>query len=394
MQLDNVTLKRIALLLAGGIGLFWLLQNTKLVGSFLGFLWGIIFPFILGGIIAFLFNLPVRAIETKVFRGRHFRGSRILSFLITVVLLLGLLSLLVFLLVPQLAKTITMLASDMPGYISRIQANLAPFEKYIPELQQFLQKLDWSKVGSTLFSWLQTGFGGIFSSAIGVATSVISGATSFFIALIFSAYIIFDKEHVSAQLSSVLQAYIPQKRFQQMMDILRLTNRTFSRFVTGQCAEALAIGTVYVIALSIGQFDYALLIGVIIAFSSFIPLLGAFIGCVLGALLLWVSMGMWRALVFVILFLVIQQLDGNFMYPRIVGTSIGLPPMWVLVAISVGGGLMGVFGMLFFIPLTSVVYVLVSRNTAERLKSKGIASPMEHYYENKPKKPKKEKKMK
>ncbi len=394
MQLDKTTMKKLALLVGGGIALFWLLENVNLVSRVLALTWGIVFPFILGGIIAFLLNLPMKAIEHKVFRQHLPRGRRVLSFIITIILLLLLFSLLVFLLAPQLVRTVDLLIKAMPGYIERIQESLAPLEHYIPDLQKFLQGLDWDKLGSTIFGWLQSGFGSVFSSAVGVANSVVSGATSFIIALIFSVYILLDKEHITAQISSVMQAYIPQTRFQKIMGFLQLANRTFSRFVTGQCLEAVAIGSAYIIILSVGGFDYALLIGVIIAFSSFIPLVGAFVGCILGALLIWVSMGFWRALAFVILFLVVQQLDGNFMYPRIVGTSIGLPPMWVLVAISLGGGLMGVFGMLFFIPLTSVVYILLSRSTHSRLMKKGLESPVATYHENRPKKPPKKEKNK
>lgn len=392
MQLDKSTLKKLALLLGGGIALFWLLENFSIVAKLTTLLWGIVFPFILGGIIAFLLNLPMRAIETKIFRQHLPRGRRILSFLITIILLLFLVSGLIFLLVPQLAKTLDLLIKAMPGYISRIQENLVPFEKYLPELKHFLEGLDWNKLSNTAFNWLQSGFGTVFDSAIGVATSVVSGATGFIIAVIFSVYILLDKEHIFAQVSTVTQAFISEKKYQKIMDILHLVNRTFSRFVSGQCLEAVAISSVYIIILSVGGFDYALLIGVIIGISSFIPLVGAFVGCILGALLMWVSMGVWRMLAFVILFLVVQQLDGNFMYPRIVGTSIGLPPMWVLVAISLGGGLMGVFGMLFFIPLTSVFYILLSRSAHNKLMAKGLASPVETYYKNRPKKPTKKSK--
>ncbi len=394
MQLDKPTMKKLALLVGGGIALFWLLENVDLVSRILTLAWGVVFPFILGGIFAFLLNIPMHAIETKIFRQHLPRGRRVLSFLITIVLLLLLIAMLIFLLAPQLVKTVDLLIKAMPGYILRIQESLAPFQKYVPDLQKFLTSLDWNKLGSTIFGWLQSGFGNVFSSALGVANSVVSGATSFIIALIFSVYILLDKEHIGAQLSGLMQAYIPTKRFQKIMEFLHLANRTFSRFVTGQCLEAVAIGSAYIVILSVGGFDYSLLIGVLIGFSSFIPLIGAFIGCILGALLIWVSMGFWRAFAFVVLFLVVQQLDGNFMYPRIVGTSIGLPPMWVLVAISLGGSLLGVFGMLFFIPLTSVVYILLSRSTEKRLQAKGISSPVGAYHDSRPKKPEKKEKKK
>ncbi|MDL2253002.1 AI-2E family transporter [Ruminococcaceae bacterium OttesenSCG-928-I18] len=396
MQLDKGTLKKLALLVGGAILLFWLLENFSLVGSVLALLWSLVFPFVLGFIIAFLLNLPMRAIETRLFKNRLPRLRRLLSFLITLVLVLAIISLVVFLVVPQLIDTIGMLVQDMPQYIERIQHNLQPLEQYIPALQEFLEglHLDWANIGKTVFSWVQSGAGSFFSSAVGVATSFISGATSFVIALIFACYVLFDKEHMGAQVDALLKAYLSEKRYNQFTGFARLSNQIFSRFVTGQCTEAVAIGFVYIVVLAVGGFEYALLIGVLIGFTALIPILGAFIGCIVGALLILVSMGFWRGLAFVILFLVIQQLDGNFMYPRIVGTSIGLPAMWVLVAVAVGGGLMGIFGMLFFIPLTSVFYVLLRKDALNRLQAKGIDSPMEEYYKNKPKKPEKKRKKK
>ncbi len=284
--------------------------------------------------------------------------------------------------------------ADMPLYIARIQVALEPYAQYVPQLEALLAELDWRNIGESIFAWLQSGFGSFFSSAIGVASSVVSGATSFVIGLIFCFYLLFDKEHMGAQLSSVLKAYLPEKIYKKILEIAHLTSVTFSKFISGQCLEALAVGTVFFIVLLGGGCDYALLIGVILGCFSIIPIVGAFIGCILGALLILISSGLWRAIAFIIVFLVIQQLDSNFMYPRIVGSSVGLPAMWVLVAISIGGGLMGVFGMLVFIPLFSVLYTLLRRNTAMRLQEKGLLSPMENYYKENPPPQKKEKKKK
>ncbi len=392
MPLDKKTFTRFAFLVGGGVVLFWILDNSQIVSNIILLLWGVIFPFILGGMFAFVLNLPLSFIERHLFKTRFPRLKRLFSVIITILLLLVSITLLVFLLVPQLIATGSMLAADMPIYVNRIQESLQPYAQYLPVLEEYLVNLDWRNISQTVFTWLQSGIGSWFSSAISVASSFVSGATSFIIALIFCFYLLFDKEHMAAQLRSLLQAYLPETLFAKIMDISGLTSHTFSRFISGQCLEALAIGAVYVVVLLIGGFDYALLIGVFIGCFSLIPILGAFIGCFLGVLLILISAGPWRALAFVILFLVIQQLDGNFMYPRIVGTSVGLPAMWVLVAISIGGGLMGVFGMLVFIPLFSVLYTLLRKNTASRLQKRGVASPMEDYYRDNPPPEKKEKK--
>ncbi len=394
MPLDKKTFLRFSLLVGGGVVLFWILENSHLAANVIALLWSVIFPFILGGMFAFVLNLPLTAIENRLFKNRFPRLKRLFSVILTVLLLLIFITVLTFLLVPQLISTVETLMADMPEYIQRIQMALQPYAHYVPELEAFLSDLDWKNIGESLFNWLRSGFGSFFTSAIGVASSVVSGATSFVIGLIFCFYLLFDKEHMAAQLRAMLKAYLPEKIYTKILEISSLTSHTFSRFISGQCLEALAVGTLFVIVLLVGGFDYALLIGVIIGCFSIIPIVGAFIGCFLGALLILISSGLLRTVAFIIVFLVIQQIDGNFMYPRIVGTSVGLPAMWVLVAISIGGGLMGVFGMLIFIPLFSVLYTLLRKNTAMRLQKRGLDSPMEEYYKKNPPPEKKVKKKK
>ena len=223
----------------------------------------------------------------------------------------------------------------------------------------------------TAINFLKNGAGNVLNSTFTVAKTVINSLMNFFVAFVFACYILLQKEKLSVQIKKVLYAFLPLKAVDKTLEVASLSYKTFSSFVTGQCLEAVILGTMFFIVMSILRFPYALLVGVVIAFTALIPIFGAFIGCVIGTFLMLVSNPM-QAVAFVILFLVLQQIEGNLIYPHVVGGSVGLPSIWVLVAVTVGGSLMGVVGMLIFIPLSSVVYALFREVVYKRLKERGI----------------------
>lgn len=379
MELNKKTVKTIALLIVLGVGLHWLLTNLALAQKLLGTIWGLVFPFFLGLIIAFLLNIPMSFLERVLFKNRPSRLKRPLCFVLALVLVVGVLALALFLIIPGLTETVQILAADMPGYIQNAQNWLMSLEEYIPIVQDFVGDLNldinWQEMLSSFISFLQSGAGSLFTSAWGVAYSIISTTASFFIGLVFACYVLLDKERLHRQAKGLLQAYIPAQRYKKLLDTCSLAFHTFSRFVAGQLTEAIVLCVLFSVLLWILQFNYALLIGVLIGLFSIIPIFGATLACILGALLLLVSQGFWPALFFVILFLVVQQIDGNFIYPHIVGNSVGLPPIWVMVAVLVGGSAFGLAGMLFFIPLGSVLYTLLRKDARARLEKKGIELP-------------------
>lgn len=379
MQLDKGTIKKILLIITFGVGLYWLLNHLELAQSVLATVWGLVFPFFLGLVIAFLLNLPMRFLERVIFRGKAPKVRRPLSLLLAIVLVLAVLAFVVFLVGPQLVNTIKQLVANMPGYLQNLQDMLAPYQKYLPELQKFLTdiNLDWEKLVSNLVGFLQRGAGSFVSSAWNVAYSIVSGTASFFIGVVFAVYVLLAKEKLAHQATSILQAYLPEKYSGKILRLASLTHRTFSQFVAGQCTESVVLGTLFCLLLWLFRFEYALLIGVLIGFLSLIPVFGATIACIIGALLLLMAQGLWPAIMFVVLFLVVQQIDGNFIYPQIVGNSVGLPAIWVMVAVLIGGSLMGITGMMFFIPLTSVLYTLLRQNTKARLVQKGLLAQAE-----------------
>ncbi|MFV0414343.1 MAG: AI-2E family transporter [Oscillospiraceae bacterium] len=373
MKLDRSTLKKLALLIAFGVGFAWLLNNFTVVQGAAGFVTTLLYPFVLGLIIAFLLNIPMRGIERFVFRGRGGKARRPLSFLLALVLVIAVIGLVLFLVIPELVQTVIMLINAMPGYFTKLQEFIVPYEQYVPALQDFLDGLniDWKTLSADAIKYLQSGAGSVFSSAWGFAFSLVSGTVNFFIGLIFTAYILLDKEHLHRQTVDLLKAYLKKERYEKLMDFARVVDKSFSQFVAGQCTEAVVIGAIFCVVLAILRFDYSFLIGVLIGFMSLIPVFGTTIACIVGALLILMSQGLWQAIFFVVLFLVIQQIDGNFIYPQIVGSSIGLPPIWVMVAVLLGGSLWGIAGMFFGIPLASVLYTLLRRSAKKRLFEKG-----------------------
>ena len=231
--------------------------------------------------------------------------------------------------------------------------------------------IDWRSLSQKAIQLVQSWGGSLLSSGGGLIGGVVSGVSTFLIGLIFSLYILLQKEKLARQGRQVLYGLLPERRADRTLEVLRLANRTFSSFLSGQCTEAVILGTMFVVAMTLFRLPYALLVGVLIALTALIPIVGAFIGCGVGALLIAVA-DPWKALVFVVLFLVLQQVEGNLIYPHVVGSSVGLPSIWVLAAVTLGGKLLGVGGMLLFIPLCSVLYALFRDYVKGRLRDKEV----------------------
>ena len=223
----------------------------------------------------------------------------------------------------------------------------------------------------TGINFFKSGAGSVVDSTITAAKSIVSGLTTFFIAFVFAIYILLQKEKLGVQAKKVLFAFVRRGRAEATVEVLSLTYNTFSSFLTGQCVEAVILGSMFAVSMTILKLPYALLVGMLIAFTALIPIFGAFIGCGVGAFLIFMVDPM-KALIFVVLFLVLQQIEGNLIYPHVVGNSVGLPSIWVLAAVSIGGSLMGVVGMLIFIPIVSVVYALFREIVYLKLKKNQI----------------------
>lgn len=356
--------------------LFYLgVKNIGLVVTSIGSILNLLFPFILGAAIAFVINVPMSRIEYWLFRrtDKLKRGRRPISFIVTLALVVGLIVIAMYIVIPQLAETLQTIATQLPDAYKALQDWIYSKMSYWKALQDLSQKLavNWEEIIQKISVLLQDAAGAMVNSGIGAVTNIIGAVVNFFIGFVFAIYILMAKETLAGQGKQILYALFKEERAEKILYVCTLANRTFSKFISGQCLDACILGIMFFIAMTIARMPYAMLIAVLIAFTALIPMVGAFIGCVIGALLILMVSPV-KALAFVIMFLVLQQVEGNLVYPHIVGNSVGLPSIWVLVAITIGGNLMGVVGMILFIPLCSMLYALFRLYVKERLKQKGV----------------------
>ncbi|MGN0707870.1 MAG: AI-2E family transporter [Faecalibacterium sp.] len=345
--------------------------------SAIGVALGILRPFLLGGAIAFVLNLPLRAIENHLLGRWHSKAKRPVSMILSILLVLLVFALVVLMVVPQIGVAAADVAQQVPGQLERLVAWLETLSVQYPQLTdqaRFLAELEanWQAIVQNLFNVLRSGMGSVVSTTIGLAGGLISSVTDVVIGFVFSLYILSQKETLGDQGSRILSAYLPRPAAQYARKVCALLYKNFSSFVTGQCLEAVILGSMFVVSMAVLRMPYAVMIGVLIGFTALIPIVGAFIGCIVGALLILLENPM-QAVAFVILFLVLQQLEGNLIYPRVVGSSVGLPSIWVLAAVTIGGSMFGILGMLVFIPLLSTVYALVRDSVNARNAAKAAA---------------------
>ena len=374
MNLSKET-KNLLIVVCAGAGFYAAVQHLNVVWGALMAALGVFAPFLLGGSIAFVLNVPMRAIERHVFpKERQMdRLRRPLALIFTLVAVLGVLSVAMWVIIPGVKEAILSAANQVPEAVDALLLKLQAFAVYLPELGEYLAglELDWQSIAQRVMDVVKNWGGGLLSSGGGLIGGAVSALSTFVIGLIFAIYILLQKERLGRQAKQVLYALSPMERADRTMEVARLTERTFSSFLSGQCLEAVILGCIFVIAMTLFKMPYALLVGVLIGLTALIPIVGAFIGCVVGALLIALTDPI-QALVFVGLFLVLQQIEGNLIYPHVVGSSVGLPSIWVLAAVSVGGSLMGIAGMLLFIPLCSVVYALFRAYVKGRLAEKKV----------------------
>lgn len=379
MDLGKGNMKKIrGLILFAGIVVLVLIKFDLLVSALKLFL-QMLSPFLMGGAMAFILDLPMKFYEKKLFRKQYAELEKQKKYekrKRPVCLTLALLSVILVItvvtgtVIPQLISTGKVLAQEIPVFWDNLVASAEQFFANNAELEKQLKSLEmpavnWESMLQTAGGFLKNGMGSLASTTFSVAGSIVSGTVNFFIALIFSLYILSQKEKLGDQADRILRAYTKPKVYRSVRKVAVLLNQNFSNFITGQCLEAVILGTMFVVTMTIFRFPFALMIGVLIAFMALIPIVGAFLGCVIGAFLILVDSPM-KAVAFIILFLILQQIEGNLIYPHVVGNSVGLPSIWVLVAVTIGGSLMGIVGMLIFIPLLSTGYALLREDVNKR----------------------------
>ena len=378
-ELNKKTVRNIFVVVAAAIVLYWILHETERVKSVYAVVKSIFSPFVLGAALAFVLNVPMRAFEGLLKKVINEKWRRVIALLLTIIAVLLVLTLVFLLLIPQLVKTIQSLIPSLIEFAGEVEEFFFEFLNENPQLMQWvvnntdLENIDWASLLQQAITVFGSSVSSIISGAFSAIGSVFSAAVTMVIAVVFAIYGLFQKETLARQGRKILYAFVPEKVSDQIVRILRLSNSTFSNFLSGQCIEVCILGALFAIAMAIFRMPYIPLISVLIAVTAFVPIVGAFVGCIIGAFLIFVNDPL-QAAIFVGMFLVIQQIENNLIYPRVVGTSVGLNGMWVLVAVSVGGELFGVVGMILMIPLASVLFTLVQELTNYKLSRLAIGS--------------------
>lgn len=379
MELNQDGIKKIRGLIVFTALIVVCLWKSEMVLQWLSTALGIALPFLLGGAIAFIMNVPMSFVEGKIYKYVKLKDKYVKKFarpcalLVTLIFIISILLIVTFVVVPQLTLTFTNLGSSLQSFIPEVAVFAGDVFTNNPEIETWIMSFDYD-LGTLVeygINFLHSGAGSVVDTTISVAASLFSAITTFFIAFVFAIYLVLQKEVLGVQFRKVTFAFIRRGRAEALLEVVTLTYKTFSSFLTGQCLEAIILGVIIMIALMIFNIPFALLIGILVAFTALVPIFGAFIGCGVGTFLIFIEDPM-KALIFIIVFIVVQQLEGNLIYPHVVGNSVGLPAIWVLAAVSVGGSLMGIVGMLIFIPIVSVLYALFREVVYIKLKQNHI----------------------
>lgn len=375
MEISKQTRKHLMQVIAFAILLYCGIEHLDIVIGVFRFVMGIVMPFLVGGVIAFILNVPMKRIEKHLFtKNKKFaKLRRPLAYVLTLLCLLGVIVFAMMVVMPELGNTLTMLMDQIPIAFKRAQQWLYEIPEQWPALEPAIEELniDWSAISASAVKVVQGIASGVVSSGMGFFSGVVNGVATFVVSFTFSIYVLFQKEKLAGQIRQVLYAVFPRRFTEKAIEVAKLSNQIFSSFLSGQCMEAVILGTMFFIAMSIFRMPYAMLTGIVIAITALIPIFGAFIGCVIGMFLI-AMVNPVQAIWFLILFLVLQQLEGNLIYPHVVGGSIGLPSIWVLAAVTLGGKMFGIAGILFFIPLCSVLYTLFRAFVKKRLTERKV----------------------
>lgn len=374
MELNSKQMKKAFVLISFGIILMWALNNLNSIWGVLAGFFSLITPFIIGIVIAFIMNIPMSFIEKKIFKKMSLKYKRPIAYVITLLLFLLIIFVTLFIVVPEFYNSVQEIISRVPLFwenlLNRIENTKLTENKYINNYITSIS-IDWAEVEGWLVNLLTNQASGWVRSTFNVATSVVGTVISIGIGFVFSIYILLQKEKLFRQIRKTSLAIFSKKVYEKLLYLADLINKSFSNFFSAQLLEAIIVGLMFFIAMNIFNYPYPLVISVLIGITSFIPIVGAFIGAIVGALLIAVvdlKLAFW----FIIMFLIIQQIEGNLIYPHVAGKTIGLPSIWVFVAVILGGGLFGIIGIILFVPMTTVLYVLLKDFVNTRLRKKSM----------------------
>ncbi|MCI1966956.1 MAG: AI-2E family transporter [Oscillospiraceae bacterium] len=390
MGLNKSNMKKLMILIAFGIVFYMALQNLYLIPTLFRNLRTVLAPVLLGPVFAFVLNIVMLPIERRLFGPLNRNCKKLwpkmrrpVSMLTALLVVIGAIALILLIVVPELAKTISSLAKQIPSSFNSLQTGLMQLGADYPAIGKYVGsiKMDWASASQMITTYGQKLAGALVGSTVTITASVFQGALTLVLSFVIALNILLQKEKLHRQAVRVLYAYLPSKINTVVLRLCRLIYRAFFNFIVGQCTEACILATLCLIGMSLFHFPYAPLVSVLVAFMALIPIIGAFLSAVIGGLLILIVSPI-QAVWFVVFFVILQQLEGNLIFPHVVGSKVGLPALWVLVAVTIGGNLFGVVGMLVSIPVGSVLYSLLREDVNKRLKPVGPPSEQETLHQN------------
>ena len=355
------------------IGLL-IVNNFSVVTGFVTKFFDIISPFVVGAALAFILNIPMKFFESKFSKITFKKGKklnknliRIISLLLAIIVIGFIITLIVNLILPEIINIIKLLVENSPKYMNEIKNFALDITTNMPDIRDSIKNININN--ENMQEQIKTIATNVLTFSVSFAGNVIGSIVDAIVSLVFAIYILTGKDKLKEQSKRIVYAYFDKTKAEGILEFGRIARKIFKNFITGQCLEACILGSLSIVGMFILDIPYAVPIGVLIGVTALIPIVGAFIGISVGAVLI-LSVEPVKVLTFLVFILILQQIEGNLIYPKVVGDSVGLPGIWVLVAVAVGGDLFGLVGMLLGLPVASVIYTLIKDNVNKRLDHK------------------------
>lgn len=358
----KIDYKKILEIVLIGIGCYWALNNFQIILDIFNSILAVIMPFLLGIMIAFILNVLMIRIEKILSRfildKKYTSFKRVISIIVSLLIVIGVIGIIITLIIPELTNAIKVIVKSFPETFEQLQVWINQNVNSFPQLETWINSVDLNSIASELSGLFKIGLTGMLGSTVDVISMFFTSILNLVVGIVFALYILMSKETLKRQSHKLIDAYIPKRISVKLLEVGTLARTTFSNFVIGQTVEAFILGTLCAVGMAVLNLPYAPMVGSLVGITAFVPIVGAFIGGGIGAFMI-LTVDPMQALIFIIFLVVLQQLEGDLIYPRVVGSSVGLPSIWVLFAVTVGGGLWGITGMLFSVPVLSVVYALI-----------------------------------
>ncbi|MBE6826172.1 MAG: AI-2E family transporter [Ruminococcus sp.] len=359
MKIEWKTILRLAL---GVIGVFLVIHYWKNIAGLGAAVCSAAFPLIIGGVIAYIISIPMGFFERHFFPKSQAKviaiTRRPICMVLAYIAVLAVVALVIGLIIPQLGECVKVIVSEVPALFDRVLAYAESFHLLPENILSFLNDLDLKQGIQELLGMVTSGLGNIMSTVVNVVVGVFSGIVTSVVAIIFSIYLLLAKDTLADQGSRFLSRYLKESWYRKIVYLLSVLHDSFRRYIVGQCTEAVILGILCTLGMLLFGFPYAVMIGALVAFTALIPVAGGYIGAGVGAFMILTESPI-KAVLFIVYMIILQQLEGNLIYPKVVGSSLGLPGIWVLAAVTIGGGVSGILGMLVGVPVASAVYRII-----------------------------------